>query len=489
MSATPIPARLEALPRREAAPALSTARPLATSLCLAAADGAAVLLAGWLGFALWNLVNSGITPANQFHPAASAALFLSAYLASGLYAAAGLGPVEELRRIVLATVLVSLLLTAAVFLAKASGQYSRGAFLAAGALVLLFVPLARAALRRACAHRPWWGVPVLVLGAGRTARLLIRKLRAEPALGLKPVACLDDDPAKHGDCAGLPVPGPLSLAPTLAAGRRIRHLLVAMPGLERRRLLAILERHASAFARVIVVPNLFGVASLWVTPHDLGGILGLELRQNLLNPGARLLKRLLDLVLAALLSLLALPVAALAALWIRRVSPGPVFYTQQREGVRGAPIRVRKLRTMHLNSDDLLGGCLEASPAAREEWRRFYKLKSDPRVLPGIGRFLRRTSLDELPQLWSVLRGDMSLVGPRPFPAYHLERFDADFRALRAKVRPGLTGLWQVSARSDGDLEVQRELDTYYIRNWSLWLELHILARTVAVVLAGRGAY
>jgi len=194
-------------------------------------------------------------------------------------------------------------------------------------------------------------------------------------------------------------------------------------------------------------------------------------------------------VLASLLGVAALPFILIAALWIRRISPGPAFYSQMREGQQGQSIRVRKLRTMYPDSKELLARHLDASPAARQEWRRFYKLKHDPRILPRIGHWLRRTSLDELPQLWKVIRGEMSLVGPRPFPDYHLIRFDPEFRALRAKVRPGLTGLWQVSARSDGDLEVQQELDTYYIRNWSLWLELHILARTVLVILRGQGAY
>jgi lipopolysaccharide/colanic/teichoic acid biosynthesis glycosyltransferase len=171
------------------------------------------------------------------------------------------------------------------------------------------------------------------------------------------------------------------------------------------------------------------------------------------------------------------------------VSPGPAFFRQEREGTDGKRIKVWKLRTMYPDSERVLRDYLEAHPEQKQIWLRYYKLKKDPRVLPGVGNFLRALSLDELPQLWNVLIGDMSLVGPRPFPYYHLDSFSEPFRHLRRSVAPGLTGLWQVSERSDGDITVQEAQDTYYIRNWSLWLDIYILLKTIRTVLLPSGAY
>jgi lipopolysaccharide/colanic/teichoic acid biosynthesis glycosyltransferase len=183
------------------------------------------------------------------------------------------------------------------------------------------------------------------------------------------------------------------------------------------------------------------------------------------------------------------PFLALGALWIRVTSPGPAIYTQRREGQNGRSIAILKLRTMYVDAEKMLEDHLGTDPKARLEWDRFFKLKQDPRILPGIGHLLRATSLDELPQFWNILKGEMSLVGPRPFPAYHNDHFRPDFRTLRLQVVPGLTGLWQVSERSNGDLDVQARLDSYYIRNWSLWLDLYIVFRTLRAVLRQRGAY
>jgi lipopolysaccharide/colanic/teichoic acid biosynthesis glycosyltransferase len=238
-----------------------------------------------------------------------------------------------------------------------------------------------------------------------------------------------------------------------------------------------------------VIPDMAGIASLWVTARDLGGCLGLEIKKNLLVARNHELKRWMDQCVAVPLFLVSLPVIAIAALCIKLTGRGPVFYRQIREGANGRRIPVWKLRTMHCDADQLLEQWFETHPEDRAHWKRHFKLRHDPRVLPGIGRLLRRTSLDELPQLWSVLKGEMSLVGPRPFPDYHLDQFTPEFRTLRGRVQPGLTGLWQVTARSNGDVELQQALDTYYIRNWSPWLDLYILARTVAAVLLARGAY
>jgi Undecaprenyl-phosphate galactose phosphotransferase WbaP len=477
--AASIPARL---------PALMRASPLATGLCLLASDALAVLLARKLAVTLWSFVNT-ISAENEFEIWVALPLFLIVYAAFGLYSASGPGPVEELRRIVLGAALVSLILTAAAFLSKAADGYSRGVLLCTGLLVAVLAPLARSLLRRLCAARPWWGVPVLIFGAGKTARSLIDDLRARPAAGIKPVACLDDDPARLGDCGGVPVPGPLSLAPQLARSLGVRHAIVAMPSVPGPRLAPILERWAACFTSVTVIPNLFGIATLWVSTRETGGLLGLEVRQNLLIPLNRWLKRAMDVALSIALGIAAAPLLALAALWIKAVSRGPALYYQVREGEGGRPIRVWKLRTMRAGAEEALSAHLLRFPEAQEEWRRFFKLRNDPRILPGIGRLLRRTSLDELPQLWNVLRGEMSLVGPRPFPHYHLDQFPPDFRKLRTRVTPGLTGLWQVSARSNGDLATQEALDTYYIRNWSPWLDLLILARTVRAVALSDGAY
>jgi lipopolysaccharide/colanic/teichoic acid biosynthesis glycosyltransferase len=202
-----------------------------------------------------------------------------------------------------------------------------------------------------------------------------------------------------------------------------------------------------------------------------------------------MIKRVLDVILATIGLLICLPVIALCAVLIKLVSSGPIFFRQEREGLHGRKFRVWKLRTMYADAEARLAELLKHDAELRRQFERKAKLSRDPRLIPIVGKLLRRLSLDELPQLWNVILGDMSLVGPRPFPDYHLAMLSADCKKLRMAVRPGLTGMWQVMVRSEGLIEDQERFDIYYIKNWSLWLDLYILARTGGAVLIARGAY
>jgi len=221
--------------------------------------------------------------------------------------------------------------------------------------------------------------------------------------------------------------------------------------------------------------------------RDLGGVGALEVRQNLLLPGNLLLKRALDLVGGVLLLVPFLLLYPVVALLLWREDPGPVLYRHLRVGQGGRRFFALKFRTMRQDGEEVLRRYLEANPEAQAEWVRDRKLREDPRVLR-VGRWLRRLSLDELPQALNVLRGEMSLVGPRPVTEEELERY-GEALELYLRVKPGLTGLWQVSGRNGVSYERRVALDRYYVQNWSVWLDLYLLARTAWAVGRREGAW
>ena len=200
-------------------------------------------------------------------------------------------------------------------------------------------------------------------------------------------------------------------------------------------------------------------------------------------------KRIIDVAGAVVVLVITIPALVILAILIRLRSPGPAMYRQRRVGRHGVAFTMLKLRTMYENPSEILAQHLAGSANARSEWQRYGRLRNDPRVVSGIGHWLRRTSLDELPQLWNVIRGDMSLVGPRPLEPMWREQFARDEWNARLRVRPGVTGLWQISGRSDTDLAALLRLDSAYLQHWSLWTDIVILLRTPAAVISGRGAY
>jgi Undecaprenyl-phosphate galactose phosphotransferase WbaP len=403
----------------------------------------------------------------------------------GLYPGYGLGPVERLRRRLVAAAITFTTLVVWDNLVL-HGEWSRAIELFSFGFALVLSPLMEATAVTILMRCRWWGTPVIVLSSDNAGSQLVASLRRRPELGMVPIGLLKDRSETWGTTiSGVPVLGPVSLAPEMV--KHARTAVVAMPSFHNLQMPALVG--TLPFPRVVFVPDLPGMQSLWTTARDLGGTLGLEFRRNLLLKSNYYLKRVLDYAISVPFFLLSVPVIAVFALLIKRVSPGPAFYTQEREGYRGKKIRVWKLRTMYPDAEQVLDRYLNENPAECEHWKRFFKLQHDPRILPGIGRLLRKTSLDELPQLWNILKGEMSLVGPRPFPIYHMAGFSPEFRELRQSVPPGLTGFWQVSERSDADIKLQEHLDTYYIRNWSPWLDAYILARTVKTVVMPRGAY
>ncbi|MDH3525294.1 MAG: exopolysaccharide biosynthesis polyprenyl glycosylphosphotransferase [Acidobacteriota bacterium] len=454
-------------------------------LLLLAADGLAVVAAAVLAYFLWALPVRHQRPDIYLQLLPLLPVFFLANTIWGLYPGFGIGAVETLRRLCLATSSIYLSLAAISFALKLEPVYSRMTFGIAWAGTLVLLPLARFGLLSLAQRWSWWGERCVVVGTGKLAARAIRALRAALSLGYRPVAVVGDDD-DGGEVEGVAVLGGLGDFASIAR-MGVRVLLVADRRLRESNTLVDDLRHR--FRHVIVIHDHESLPVDGLEVRNLGGVIGVEFVNQLLRRRNRFLKRTLDLVLGGALLVLLTPPGLLAALAVGLTSRGSPFYRQEREGLYGRPFRLIKLRTMYADAEDRLASHLAGDPEARRQWEARRKLRDDPRVVPGIGTLLRRFSLDELPQLWHVVRGEMSLVGPRPFPEYHLESFSPPFRELRRRVRPGLTGMWQVMVRSEGGIAEQEAYDAYYIRNWSLWLDLYVLGKTLAAVIHGRGAF
>ena len=456
------------------------------NLLLAGSDVAAISSAGALAYWIWALPMRQQAPAMYLDLAPLLVLFAAGYAGAGLYPGFGIGPVQTLRRLTIVTTFGFLLLAAITFALKLPHLYSRVTFLLALLLSLVFVPFGRLALFRVARRWQWWPEPVAVIGTGRRAAHAIRSIQNSSHLGYRPAAVLRSEAgaSASGDLEGVPIVGGVDKASDLAAaGIRIAFLEID-PTQAR----AVLETLQQDFQQVILLREFDDLPVEGLQVRNLGTLVGVEYTNNLLRSANQAAKRVLDLLLAGSALIVAFPLIVLAAILVKLIDGGPMFFRQTRVGRAGRRFSIPKIRTMRRDADERLEEYLKANPAMREEWTTRYKLRDDPRLISGVGRLLRRFSIDELPQLWTVLKGDMSLVGPRPLPDYHLEKFSTSFVEFRQRVRPGITGLWQIMVRSDGGTEDQEAFDTYYIRNWSVWFDLYLLGRTIAAVASGRGA-
>lgn len=346
-------------------------------------------------------------------------------------------------------------------------------------------PVGRALTKAVLSRFRVWGRPVVVIGDHGSADHIAAMLARQPQLGLHPIALVDEHPPAEADPA---LATRRSRGMTTDIAGATSHVIV-VPGEKPSRVITEVLNAAGrdAFRIVQVVPGLHSVPSTDVVARPLGRALSLQVRNNLAFGHNRFIKRTFDLVLVALGAVFALPLIGAIALAIRLDSPGPAFFRHLRIGRDGVPFHVWKFRSMVIDAEERLQELLASDPEARREWEETQKLVNDPRITR-VGRLLRRTSLDELPQLWNVIRGEMSLVGPRPIVDAEIEKYKDDYRYY-TQVRPGMTGAWQVSGRSDTSYEYRVDLDTHYVRNWNLWIDLDILVKTVGVVLKREGAY
>jgi Undecaprenyl-phosphate galactose phosphotransferase WbaP len=400
--------------------------------------------------------------------------FPLAFYFSGLYKF-GIPIPEEVRKLTISSSLVFLVLGLFIFIYQSGNAISRAAYIIAWLLMLLFLPLLRAWMRELFCRASWWGESVIVFGKGALFAEIADTIQQNPNLGYKIFDCIDlmHNPEYKHDLLDV-------------KKYKIDHLILALSDAERVYFLEKLDYISDYFSKITIMSNLSGVSSLWSESKDFSGLLGFEIKQNLLSNQALIIKRILDLLIIFVSFLPLVIVFLVITILVRLTSKGNVFYGHLRVGSSFKPLKAWKFRSMVENADQILEAHLNSNPEFKKEWQETQKLRHDPRVT-GLGRFLRQSSLDELPQIWNVLKGEMSLVGPRPITKNELEKY-RDSAKLYTKVLPGLTGLWQVSGRSNTTYEQRIALDTYYVRNWSVWLDIYILARTFWVLMLRRGA-
>ncbi|WP_108663644.1 sugar transferase [Acuticoccus kandeliae] len=420
----------------------------------AAADAASFALA----FAVLTPV-AGVSPEAD---AVGGMLLLAALLtlalraAAGLYPGCRLHPEERLRRRLLTLLAAGIASALAALLLARGGPALALPTLAAFLILASLLHIALDTLARWTLHRAGlWGRPVAIVGTPQRSSEVAQFLARNWQYGLVPAP--ENDRTAHDALVADDAP------PSAETLRRLHQ----------------------AYEGVIVLSDLSRAPHTGLSPRGADAQIGWRFVAPPRPTYAG--KRAFDIAIAIPALLVALPIVLLAGAVIAIVDPGPIFYRQRREGFGGRTISILKLRTMYRDAERMLQDVLERDPAARAEWNAHFKLRRDPRILPLIGPVLRATSLDELPQLLNILAGDMSLVGPRPFPAYHLAAMREEMRAKRATVMPGLTGLWQISERSEADVATQERLDEFYIDNLGFWFDLSIILRTVSCVLKLRG--
>ena len=435
----------------------------ATSSILVAGDIASYLIAYSLLLLFLPYGSENMLLERACALAALAAIIL--YASSALYPGYRIHDHEHLRRRTMASVKVAVIAALGAILLPEGTRLLLPIFGFLG-LGLIVQPAMHGVARGLSRRLGLWGERAVIIGSRNRLPALIAHFTDHWQYGIRPEPCAPD-------------------ISDLSADDRPSIALIADDTGSHIAELATLRK---TFAEVILLSDTPNVKVAGLRPAEIGGEIGVRLASSGGAANSNLVRRALDLAIAIPAVLVLMPVILIAAAAIYAIDPGPVFFRHAREGLFGKPVHVLKLRTMYRDAEQRLEALFRDNPAAQAEWSAHFKLREDPRVLPVIGHLLRASSIDELPQLVNIIAGEMAFVGPRPFPEYHLSAMDGEFRDKRRSVIPGLTGLWQISERSDADIELQQQLDGFYIDNRSLWFDWHILLSTIPAVLKGKGA-
>lgn len=397
---------------------------------------------------------------------------------------------DETRRLVEGVTLAFILIMTTVFLFQTYTQFSRTVIVLAWILSLGLFPVVRLQVKKVMGRSGLWRKNILILGSGRMAQRVAVEILRNKTLGYNIAGYLSESGGNINEklAGDIPVLGAIADFERIVKEHDVRDAVVALSSNRQNEMLRVVKACEPFVETVKVVPSIGSVFTAGVRIDELGDVLALSVPRNLAKPWNMVAKRVFELIICFVLLVLLAPLWLVIVAALKIDSRGPAIFKQKRLGRGRKEFLIYKFRSMHRDGDARLEKYLREHPEARAEWEEFQKLRGgDPRVTR-IGKTLRNWSLDEMPQILNVLKGDMSLVGPRPYLPRELHKL-GPMSVIICQVKPGLTGLWQVRGRNILTFEERMGMDEYYIRNWSLWLDVVILLQTVKVILRREGAF
>ncbi|RYD05701.1 hypothetical protein N752_07330 [Desulforamulus aquiferis] len=403
---------------------------------------------------------------------------------------------REFEKLIRSSTLAFVITLAILFLTKLEGEVFQTIILSQWILTLIFIPIARYFSKITLYKYSIYNCSVLIIGATKMGKLLANVLEKERTMGYEVVGFIDNNISpgqlvSQHEHKTLRVLGNFLGVSEVMKVTGVKDVIIAVHGLSSTETVKLINHLHNVSCSILMIPDLFRapLSGVEVDYFFSDKTLILRFKNNLNNQTNILIKKSIDLILGATVFIIALPLLILIFVVIGLDSRGSPIFIQKRLGVNGKTFNCYKFRTMVTNAEEVLKQALDKNEDMRKEWQVNFKLKKDPRITK-IGRFLRKTSLDELPQIINIIKGEMSLVGPRPRPLYELDGLEEnELFQIGLSVKPGVTGLWQVSGRSNLDFNQRIDLDAWYVQNWSPWLDLFLLIKTIGVVLNGKGAY